>query len=309
MNQKLRKHFKLIVLGGMVAALSLPIFANPLLQKVEAYLNAGLTYVLDGKEVMEDVTALTYNDTTYISIRELSEALGKDISYDNGVITVNTANVPTPKEIKDEVPALPEAITIEKALIKEVDLENGRVTILPAGLEDLRENYIILHVGEDTVVRHELLKIALTSQDLVAGYEVRINHSPIMQPSLPPQTAAFEIVILANQEFPLVEEDKVEVPALPESITIESAVIKAINADSKQVTLLPAGKEDVYTNYVILNVDTDKTFIHHEINKRAYRFEDLTVGTKVRVEHSPIMTMSLPPQTPAKEITILVNQE
>lgn len=203
MNQKLRKHFKLIVLGGMVAALSLPIFANPLLQKVEAYLNAGLTYVLDGKEVMEDVTALTYNDTTYISIRELSEALGKDISYDNGVITVNTPNVPTPKEI----------------------------------------------------------------------------------------------------------EDKVEVPALPESITIESAVIKAINADSKQVTLLPAGKEDVYTNYVILNVDTDKTFIHHEINKRAYRFEDLTVGTKVRVEHSPIMTMSLPPQTPAKEITILVNQE
>ena len=300
MNKKIQKGLKLLMIGTVIGALSIPVIAKPALKKIEAFLNSSLTYVIDGKEVMKDVDAITYKDRTYISLAELSEALGKEITYDNGVITITTQKNVTPQE------TLPEYMTIEKALIKDVDLANGKVTILPEGKEDLVENYIVLNIDPETVsVRHELLKIGLTAQDLVPGYEVSVKHSPIMQPSLPPQTPAFEIIILADQEFPLIPAEELT-PAQKVEV-LENATIKEVNVETNQVTVLPEGKEDNFYNYVILNL-SDDAFIHHEKNKMLYNINMLEEGMKITAKHSPIMTMSIPPQTPTFEVIVLADQ-
>lgn len=308
MNKKIQKGLKLLAISLTIGALSIPVIAKPALQKIEAFLNPTLTYMLDGEEVMDGVDAITYKDTTYISLAELNKALGHEISYDNGVITIKTpeATVARTGGTTKEAGTLPEYMTIEKALIKEVDLENGKVTILPEGQEDDMMNYIILNIDPETVsVRHEFLKIALNADALVPGYQVSVKHSPIMQPSLPPQTPAFEIVILGGQEFPLIPMEDLSPAQKVE--TIESATIKEVDREGMQVTILPAGKEDTVYNYVVLNLN-DETSIHHEKNKMMYKIDMLEEGMKITVKHSPMMTMSIPPQTPAVEIIVLADQ-
>ena len=49
--------------------------------------------VVDGKEVQAD--NFLYNDTTYLPIRAVSEALGKDVQYDN---QTSTATISEKKE-------------------------------------------------------------------------------------------------------------------------------------------------------------------------------------------------------------------
>lgn len=95
---------------------------------------------------------------------------------------------------KENVQAL-EAITIEKAIIKNVDITNNRVTILPDGKENELGNYIILNIGEQTIIKDKC-DHPHTLEDLKERMCIKVIHSPIMQPSYPPQTGAFQIIIL-----------------------------------------------------------------------------------------------------------------
>ncbi|MEF9960374.1 MAG: hypothetical protein RR090_11710 [Niameybacter sp.] len=87
----------------------------------------------------------------------------------------------------------------------------------------------------------------------------------------------------------------VEVPA-EEVATIESATLKDISTDSKQLTILPAGAQDVPTNMIILNLD-ETTVI--TVDGKAATLADLSLGMELTVTHSLMMTRSLPPQTAA----------
>ena len=48
----------------------------------------------------------------------------------------------------------------------------------------------------------------------------------------------------------------------------------------------------------------DDTWIHHVINKRLYRLEDLEIGMKISGTHSMAATFSIPPQSVAFSIQI-----
>ena len=49
----------------------------------------------------------------------------------------------------------------------------------------------------------------------------------------------------------------------------------------------------------------DNTFFKHEMNRRLYRADDLTVGANLKVYFSPAMTASIPPQVYAIEVVFL----
>lgn len=59
---------------------------------------------------------------------------------------------------------------------------------------------------------------------------------------------------------------------------------------------------------VMFMVD-DNTHFHHEMNRMLYRFNDVTVGAKVKVYFAETMTASLPPQTYAKEVVFMNTAE
>lgn len=199
MNKKLKFAFKSTIVLTTIGMLSLPVFGTNTLQKVEAYLNKTLSYTLDGKEIMKDVPALTYNNTTYISLAELNQALGHTIAYDE---TTRTISIVTSQDLQEEaveLPMLPEFMLIENATIKSINPNTKQVTILPLGQEDHFYNYVVLNVNDDTSIHHELNKRMYFFEDLEEGMKITVKHSPISTMSLPPQTPALEIIILQNQ--------------------------------------------------------------------------------------------------------------
>lgn len=89
-----------------------------------------------------------------------------------------------------------------------------------------------------------------------------------------------------------------------EVLTISEATIKEILLDSNQIVVLPSGVEDTPTHYLVLNINSE-TIIKDAESVRTYTLEELKEGMTLSVEHSSVMTRSLPPQTTAYTLTIL----
>lgn len=313
MNKIISKSIKNLMVFGTVALLSIPTMAAPAKEKIEAYLNPSVSYTFDGQTILKDAKTINYQNTNYISVAELSKALGKEVTFKDGVISITTPA---------EVAPLPEFIMIEQATVLSVDLESGQVTILPAGKENMYYNYVVLNTSPtETLVHDESNKAPYTIANLTPGMQVNVKHSPISTMSLPPQTFAMDITILKDQTAPILEltpsmpkEDTVapESKGTPEVAPLEDGIIKQatvieVDAKNNQVTILPAGQANTLENYIVLNTG-DATSVHHEFNKRMYSVEDLEPGMQISVKHAPMMTASMPPQTPALEIIILQDQ-
>lgn len=87
-------------------------------------------------------------------------------------------------------------------------------------------------------------------------------------------------------------------------LTVPQAIIKEVIPSSHQIVVLPANTPDTLTEYLTLNV-TSETTIQSASSHFTYTFEDLHEGMTLSIEHSPIMTRSLPPQTAAYTLTII----
>ena len=120
--------------------------------------------------------------------------VGYTIQAEHGVkpfycdIQINTVT----EGIMEEI----EPIVIERAIIKEIDMENNRVTVLRDGEEDKVENHLVLNINDETVIRCEGGKEDFEIKDLRLGMQIALKHSQRMTFSLPPQAAAIEITIL-----------------------------------------------------------------------------------------------------------------
>lgn len=292
---------KLLMMLTAMGTLSVTLIAAPIVKDVTAKLDPTITFNVNGETTMKDSQALMYNDTLYLPVRALGNELGAQINYKDKVVYINTEDqvataAATTKEIAKETTQ--EAVTIESATIKNINKEGTQVTILPAGKEDDFSNTIILNVNEDITLTVDGKPATLA--DLSLGMEVSVTHSTVMTRSLPPQTAAFSIAGKTTSTTP---------EKLPEYMVLENVQVVDVN-ETKWGYQVVVGKNDSpneITSQTILNVNDD-TSIHHEKNKMLYTVKDLEKGMKVSVKHSPIMTMSLPGQTTAFEITILAQQ-
>ncbi|MFC3842797.1 hypothetical protein [Paenibacillus sp. GCM10012304] len=86
-----------------------------------------------------------------------------------------------------------------------------------------------------------------------------------------------------------------------EAKTIQATgVITSIRADGDHALIHIQG---VGTDGLVLNVDKDTVFQMADGTKLS--LADLHVGLTVLAEHSIVMTMSLPPQTPTSKVTVL----
>lgn len=93
------------------------------LEEIKAFLNYGITVKLDGEEqIMYDgvgnrVYPITYNGTTYVPIRAVSNMLDIDVNWDGATNTVLLGEVP------QEVPAKPEG-TISRGVVSGKNYKN-----------------------------------------------------------------------------------------------------------------------------------------------------------------------------------------
>ena len=98
------------------------------LEEIKAFLNYGITVKLDGEEqIMYDgvgnrVYPITYNGTTYVPIRAVSNMLDIDVNWDGATNTVLLGEVP------QEVPAKPEG-TISRGVVSGNNYKNDYLGI------------------------------------------------------------------------------------------------------------------------------------------------------------------------------------
>lgn len=268
MSKNLIKNKKLMTILTVTTLLSVPLIAKPVMQKITAYLNPSIEYVYDNKDILDDVKTITYKNQNYIPVTELATALGKEVTYKNGVVTITT-----PKE--EDTPTAPEKVTIAKATIKSVDKANKQVTILPAGKKDQVENYIVLNVSDtETSIRHEKLKKVVTLGDLEKGMAIQVVHASIMTASLPPQTSAFEIIVKASNED-LTESDNACSTVTNGKLT--NTVIKEINHGQRYLIVSKDGQ-----NFKM--AFTNKTAVEFDDSDKKGNVNSLKVGQSIDVE-------------------------
>ncbi|MBQ6795451.1 MAG: hypothetical protein IJO83_04825 [Clostridia bacterium] len=190
-----------------------------------------------------------------------------------------TASIP-PQTYAKEVVFLNEAQEEEKMFAEATVTEVGEKFIL-AQTETMGE--VMFMVSEETNIHHEMNRRFYTIADLEAGMVIKVNHAEAMTASLPPQVAAYEIIIMNAEEVKA------------ENVTTSGKIVK-IGEGSFTVE-----KED--GSRVQFNV-SEETFYHHVMNRMLYRFESLEEGMTVDVIHADAMTFSLPPQAVAIEVIV-----
>lgn len=258
------------------------IIAAPVLKEIKAYLNPSIQYTLDGEAILDGTKTISYNNKNYVSVADLANALGLEVSYENNTVSFTSSTA-------DRL----EVVTVPKATIKEVLLDSNQIVILPEGAKDTPTNYLILNTSTETTIKDTASEHTYTLKDLKEGMTLSIEHSPMMTRSMPPQTAAYTITLLdqtgANNEAPT-------------SLLLKNMSVVSIHADEDYFIIAPKGEvQEDPNNQTIIRYSKD-TLINAKANQNIS--DALQVGDLVNVKVGPAATLSIPPQMLALEITL-----
>ncbi len=314
---------KLFAIGAILATMSMGVIAtevtpvndeveiiNEVMDLAEPTLSFEET-VLNG----EASTVIMKNDEVYLSLSDLVEILGLSIMYtEEGMNIAMTHEAVAPLPLVSMPVNLPEGTEIiERAVIKAIDTEMNQMTILPAGLDDEVTNYLVLNISEETNFTSGLGVMG----DFIEGMLVNVAHSPMMTHSMIPQTAALVINPVLECEpiefdpsyivpDPIAYEYDADGNLIEQAFIMENVEIIEVSTDDEgNVVSITIGNADDYMSQTIFNINAEETVIKHHMNRMAYRPESLEVGQIVSITYGPMMTMSLPPQTPALEIVLM----
>ena len=169
---------------------------------------------------------------------------------------------------------------------------------------DTKEGWVLINDGQRDVCLNVVEDTELIGAD---GKEIKLDamkkdvvvsatYSAMMTRSLPPQSAAISIV--------LTDMKPEDIEKQPEFMALSG---KVVEVTEDQIAVLPKDKEDDVMNYVVLNVG-DKTVFQDDAGKAIAR-KDIKAGDSVFVRHAMMMTMSIPPQTPAFVVELDKNGE
>jgi hypothetical protein len=304
MNQLFTKRMKALAFFGTISILSLTLVAKPALKKIKAYVNPTITYTLNGEKVLTDTKTITYDNKTYVPLADVAKLMGLQTKFENNTVimtkTTTPAIVVTP-EVKPPTttgafvvtPETTETVEIAKAIIKEAKVESKTVTIYKAGDADKIENYTILNISDATKILHESDTKVYTLADLKAGMEVSVKHSKVTTSSLPPQTAAFEIKILAQKG----DEDKDDEK---EEITLTGVKILEVSNSGKYITVEGGTEEGGQIKITFDN----KTKVKYEGAKKQPNANALKVGQIVNVKLERSKTAATSSDAKILEITV-----
>lgn len=206
---------------------------------------------------------------------EYGDAMAQSLPPQGTAVQITVLNLPVEEDVTEE------AVTEEGVAFSGTvqAIEEGMVTIL----SDETGNEICLMISEETQITKGLDRRIYKIDDLAEGMRISGLHSEAMTASLPPQTLALKINIEPEQ---VAETTKVAFSGVIEEIPEVGRIL--ISTETDQILLMIS----------------EETVITSGNDKRIYGFDDLTVGTQISGFHAEPMTMSLPPQTLALEITI-----
>lgn len=94
---------KKVIIGfiaGVIFATAGTAVAQTVIEKVTATVRTDFTVELDGEKVELTNNPLAYNGSSYLPVKEISELMGKEVGFEDGVIKIST---PTDEKESTEV--------------------------------------------------------------------------------------------------------------------------------------------------------------------------------------------------------------
>ena len=224
-------------------------------------------------------TKLTGKDGEEIKITDLTKGMKVNVVYG----PIMTASLP------------PQNVPLSVSIVEERESETSLAKVLAVDLEaqqivtgedvEKPETQVVFNVGEETKITKDGKEIEL--KDIKADDTIRVIHSIAMTRSLPPQTAAYEIEV--------VDADKAQ---MPETAELEGTIAE-VDAEAGHVTIGDEKDPNVQT---ILLVGEETEIVDND--GKTLKLEDLKKGMEIKAVTKNMMTMSIPPQTPAVKITV-----
>lgn len=177
--------------------------------------------------------------------------------------------------------------TLSNGLIENIDRNRG-TTFLTVSYTDRgnrrgRNQTIRLAVGNNTLILDEFNN-RIPASRLTRGMIINASFSSAMTRSIPPQSNAFTIQIVRR-------------PAMNNVV-----VGRIINIDRANRTFTTISDGDP-SSTIRFNVPMEARIF--DVFGRPMNFSNLVPGLRVRVNHAPFMTASIPPQTTAHEIRVI----
>lgn len=270
------KHKKALLVLTAVGVLgaSAAVSAKGLTEKVTGLLRSDVKVTVNG-----DATSLQpvyINGKAYLPVRDAASALGLDLTVKGKQIDISK---PAAEDPEQKIQMSGVVVSVDKA----TDGGPTRLEVRGAG----GAQWMILNADSKTTIVDEVGAVK-TVDDIKEGTHITADYGPMVAMSYPGQSTASKIVIGADR---LIKEDVV------------SRVEQTKAGWQVQLGAPTDAKGEISASTVVLNVGDDTLVV--KPNGEQVKLEDLKVGTKVRAYYGPIMTKSLPPQSPAELIVVL----
>ncbi len=233
----------------------------------------GTTYdfKIMSKDDFTKAPVLVNDSSTYIPLESLSEVLGEKYTVNGEVAEIAPSAIVT---------------------VKEFSAENKSILV-----DDPERGHVVLYVTDETeITSSENAELTASFEDIGDNDILRVFYSNAMTMSIPPQTSAVAVEILAKAVNTEPEDPSLQVSQTAPVSAVYEGTVKEVSEEGVLIS------EENYGE--ILLTISDDTSVHHEVNKRAYTVSDLEAGMKVKAVCSTMMTKSIPPQTAAYEIII-----
>lgn len=239
--------------------------ATGLIQKVSGVLRSDVTVTIDGEKT--SLHPIYVNGQAYLPVREEAAALGYELHYDakNKTIELKTNGE---EEAADYINWMGIVQDVQK-------LEDGSYRINTIGTGGA--NWMILTADKDTVVKDAEGK-TVPLDELKPGAQIIAQYGPIVAMSYPGQSHAASITVQAQR------------------LIQESAILSVKQTDDGWQVQFGETKDGVAQPSLTLNAGKETHLVDAE--GQPLSWSDFKEGDQVRAYYGPIMTKSLPPQSP-----------
>lgn len=142
------KKIVIAFVAGVLFATAGTAAATAVIERVTASVRTDYSVELDGQKVALKNAPLAYNGSSYLPVKEISELLGKEVGFDNGVIKINTPAVPTDDisvnemslgRVSVEIKSIQGAISLTEWAIRSGESNDSDVTDLEKKLEQYEQ--------------------------------------------------------------------------------------------------------------------------------------------------------------------------
>jgi hypothetical protein len=270
-----KKMIVLVTAVGLVGA-SAGVGASTMISKVNGTMHKDVAISVNGTNSSMDPVYI--NGKAYLPARDTANALGYSLNWSNQAFQfVGKQELPVKEEYMQTMGVIASVESTDTA---------GQFRVEVLGKSPY--SWVILFADKETILT-DAEGAAVEAKDLKAGMRIEAEFGPVMAMSYPGQSHAHKITVRSQS---LVKEEAIQ------------SVSKTEEGWQVQFGEL---KDGVATPTLTLNAGKETTVL--DAQGQPVEWADLKAGTKVRAYYGPMMTKSLPPQSPLHYLVVLTSTE